>query len=154
MTEQERRERQRAYARAHYLRNREAYNERARAWAAAHPERRAEIRRASERRCATRPNTPAKTETRRRWKQNHPERRRADRARRRAALREAFVEPVIPLVVLELHDGVCGICGHDVDPFAFDVDHVVPLARGGFHNYANTQPAHPVCNRRKGTTDG
>jgi 5-methylcytosine-specific restriction endonuclease McrA len=30
------------------------------------------------------------------------------------------------------------------------LDHIVPLARGGEHSYANTQPAHPTCNRRKG----
>lgn len=36
------------------------------------------------------------------------------------------------LIVLELADGVCGICGRDVDPFGY------------------TQPAHPSCNVRKG----
>ncbi len=70
-------------------------------------------------------------------------------AKRRA--RAAFIEHVDPLIVLELHDGVCGICGNDVDPFQFHVDHIVPLAVGGLHNYANTQPAHPVCNYKKGT---
>lgn len=61
-----------------------------------------------------------------------------------------FVEEVDSLVVLELHDGVCGICGEDVDPFAFEVDHIVPLSRGGFNNYANAQPTHRTCNRSKG----
>lgn len=70
---------------------------------------------------------------------------------RRMALKLAqFVEDVDPLVVLERHDGVCGICGGDVDPFAFHVDHIVPLSKGGEHSYANTQAAHPVCNMRKG----
>jgi 5-methylcytosine-specific restriction endonuclease McrA len=32
----------------------------------------------------------------------------------------------------------------------FHVDHVVPLARGGEHSYANTQPACPPCNMSKG----
>jgi 5-methylcytosine-specific restriction endonuclease McrA len=65
---------------------------------------------------------------------------------RRASVAGTFVHS---LVVLERADGVCGICGHDVDPFAFHVDHVVPLARGGEHNYSNVQPAHPLCNQRK-----
>lgn len=60
-----------------------------------------------------------------------------------------FVEYVDPLVVLEQADGICGICYDDVDPFAFDVDHVIPLSRGGEHSYANTQASHPTCNRRK-----
>lgn len=95
------------------------------------------------------------------WKRN-PERRRANlakedpgRVRQRCALkrarrRAARVEDVHPLIVLELDDGVCGICGKDVDPFAFDMDHIVPLALGGEHRYANVQPAHPLCNRQKG----
>jgi 5-methylcytosine-specific restriction endonuclease McrA len=65
-------------------------------------------------------------------------------------IREQFVEEVDALVLLERHDGVCGICGHDVDPLDFHIDHVVPLSRGGEHSYTNTQPAHPLCNKRKG----
>ena len=53
------------------------------------------------------------------------------------------------LLFLELADGVCGICGEDVDPTNYHVDHIVPISRGGEHSYANTQPAHPACNQRK-----
>lgn len=90
-----------------------------------------------------------------RWRQDHLDKA-AEKARRNAPKRRAriagaaIVEHVEPLVVLELHDGVCGICGEDVDPLSFHVDHVVPLARDGEHSYANVQPAHPVCNVRKG----
>lgn len=59
-------------------------------------------------------------------------------------------EDVEPLIVLELDDGVCGICGTDVDPFDFHIDHVIPLALGGEHSYANTQVAHSRCNKSKG----
>jgi 5-methylcytosine-specific restriction endonuclease McrA len=76
--------------------------------------------------------------------------RRVREAARRARARAAFVEDVDPLVVLERDDGVCGICGEDVDPLAFHVDHVIPLASGGEHSYANTQVAHPRCNMAKG----
>lgn len=65
-------------------------------------------------------------------------------------IKDQFVEEVHGLVLLERHDGLCGICGEDVDPLDFHIDHVVPLIRGGEHSYANTQPAHPLCNRRKG----
>lgn len=80
----------------------------------------------------------------------NPEARRDREGRRRAAKREVYVENVHPLVLLELHDGVCGICGEDVDPLDFHVDHIDPLGDGGEHSYANTQPAHPACNIAKG----
>ena len=55
-------------------------------------------------------------------------------------------EFVVPLVVLEEADGVCAICGEDVDPFDFSLDHIVPCRDGGTHSYANVQLAHPSCN--------
>lgn len=58
-------------------------------------------------------------------------------------------EVVVPLAVLERDDGVCGICGEDVDPFDFHVDHIIPCAQGGEHSYENVQLAHPGCNTKK-----
>jgi 5-methylcytosine-specific restriction endonuclease McrA len=116
-------------SKARYHANREAVKKAAAEWARQHPERR--------------------RETVRRFHERHPDRSRTNRARRRALMRDAFVEHVEPLVVLERGDGVCGICGEDVDPFEFDVDHIVPLARGGLHNYENAQATHPSCNRAK-----
>lgn len=69
--------------------------------------------------------------------------------RRRGRMAGGFVEDVHPLVLLERDDGACGICGTDVDPLRFHIDHVIPLARGGEHSYANTQVAHPSCNHKK-----
>jgi 5-methylcytosine-specific restriction endonuclease McrA len=71
---------------------------------------------------------------------------------RNARKKSAFRERVVALVVLERDDGVCGICGRDVDPTQFDVDHIVALANGGEHSYANVQAAHPHCNRKKGVS--
>jgi 5-methylcytosine-specific restriction endonuclease McrA len=68
----------------------------------------------------------------------------------RARKRGAHVEHVEPFVVLERDDGLCGICGLDVDPQHFDIDHIIPLARGGEHSYRNVQVAHRRCNQRKG----
>jgi 5-methylcytosine-specific restriction endonuclease McrA len=84
-----------------------------------------------------------------RWASANPDLVRAKDLRRRSRKRGAFVENVSPLVVLEIDDGMCGICGKDVDPLNFHVDHIVPLARGGEHSCANTQVAHPTCNQRK-----
>lgn len=87
----------------------------------------------------------------RRYARENPDLVAALHARKRARRRTQMVEFVSPLVVLERDDGVCGICGGDVDPFDWHLDHIVPLSRGGEHSYANTQPSHPACNLRKHT---
>lgn len=83
------------------------------------------------------------------WRAANRQRQAEQSSIKRARLAGAWVEEVDRLVLLERDDGVCGICGQDVDPFAFEVDHIVPLSRGGPHSYANTQPAHPFCNNSK-----
>lgn len=83
------------------------------------------------------------------WRLVNPDRVADYSAGRRAKLREVAVEDVRRLVVLDNNNGLCGICGTAVDPDAFAVDHIIPLNRGGSHSYANTQPAHPICNSRK-----
>lgn len=84
------------------------------------------------------------------WNQANAQLRAAREADRRAMIAGAFVEAVHPLVVLELADGVCGICGKDVDVREYQVDHIEPVSLGGEHSYSNTQPAHPRCNISKG----
>lgn len=100
------------------------------------------------------------------WRANNRERARATKRKRRtddylglsgsasednAARRGAnVVERVLPLAVLERDDGVCGICGEDVDPFDFTLDHIEPVEVGGDHSYANVQVAHRACNSKKG----
>lgn len=124
------RARVRTSARASYLANRDERIERATRWNQENPDARREIVRRHN-------STPV-----------HREAVRSAKARRRARCQDG--EHVDCLVVLELHDGVCGICGKDVDPLNFHIDHDVPLIHGGLHTYENTQPAHPTCNLRKG----
>jgi 5-methylcytosine-specific restriction endonuclease McrA len=60
-----------------------------------------------------------------------------------------FVEHVVPLIVLEREDGLCWVCGEDVDPLdTFDctLDHVEPCRDGGDHSYENVRLAHRGCN--------
>lgn len=54
----------------------------------------------------------------------------------------------------------CHICGQPIDytlnylePMAFEVDHVVPLARGGADDLSNKRAAHRRCNSKKRTRD-
>ena len=43
---------------------------------------------------------------------------------------------------------VCYLCGNPIDGFA-EIDHVIPLSRGGKDEYNNLRPTHRHCNRAK-----
>jgi 5-methylcytosine-specific restriction endonuclease McrA len=70
--------------------------------------------------------------------------------RRRALLRAQFVEDVDPAVLHSRSEGRCGICEKSIEVKNVQVDHVIPLTRGGEHSYANTRPSHRSCNSWKG----
>lgn len=51
----------------------------------------------------------------------------------------------------------CALCGLIIDmslphtsKWSFEVDHIIPLAKGGSNSYDNFQPVHQKCNRLKG----
>lgn len=140
-------------------RNRDAINARKRAERQADPKRyreqerrryqqNPEAGRARQRRYRDR-NLEAVRRRYQRWETENREHRLLLNSRRRARLANAFAEDVDRHVVLERDDGMCGICGEDVNPFDFQVDHIVPLVHGGLHNYENSQVAHRLCNQRK-----
>lgn len=95
------------------------------------------------------------------WREANPdyyaknlERMRAN-GRRKSANRRARVagvehETIDPQTVYERSFGMCGICGSAVSRDDFQVDHIVPLAKGGAHIYENVHAAHAMCNYRKG----
>ncbi len=65
-----------------------------------------------------------------------------DRRVRRAPLRET-----IDIAVLAERDGwQCHLCADPVDRLTWSIDHVIPLAHGGHHTYANVALAHHLCN--------
>lgn len=84
-------------------------------------------------------------------------RRRIARGRRKATLRAASVESVDPIRVLERDAWRCRICGVRTprrlrgtwNNHAPELDHIVPLARGGDHSYRNTQCLCRSCNIAK-----
>ncbi len=59
------------------------------------------------------------------------------------------IERIYRNVVWSRDDGICGICKLPVKG-KWELDHRIPIARGGPHTYANVQVAHPKCNRHKG----
>lgn len=79
-------------------------------------------------------------------------------ATRRARVKAVFIEDVDPTVVFERDGYVCQGCGTDCPRDAkwprldaATVDHIVAIANGGEHSYANTQTLCFACNTSKGT---
>lgn len=85
------------------------------------------------------------------YTRNNREKVREAGARRRAKLRRSFVESVDYSVIYERDGGICHICNTFVHPDELDMDHVIPINRGGEHSYNNIKVSHGICNRRKGT---
>lgn len=105
------------------------------------------------------------SEAQRRWREANPGRVAASRNlrehRRRARLRDAFIEDVPRLEIFERDNWQCMISGclypgipasldvAHTDPTYASVDHAVPLSRGGLHERRNLQTAHLGCNVAK-----
>lgn len=85
---------------------------------------------------------------------------RAYRKARKLKLRGVSVEVVNPLTVLSRDKWTCQLCGVKTprklrgtyEPTAPEVDHILPIAKGGEHSYANTQCACRKCNLAKSAT--
>lgn len=74
---------------------------------------------------------------------------------RKRRIKAAFIEPVDRIKVFDRDGWVCRICGvktirKPYQPNSAELDHVVPIARGGEHSYQNTQCACRRCNGMKG----
>lgn len=81
--------------------------------------------------------------------------------RRRARLRDAFVERVVRRKIFERDRWRCHICNKPTrrtavvpHPLAPTLDHLIPLADGGTHEPANVRTAHYRCNSIKGDRGG
>lgn len=173
-SEEEHRERKRAYQRRYAAEHSEQARARSKAWRAANPEKVRLAKRVTpeaherykadqRRRYAANPDA-YKTRTVE-WKRKHPEKVRqfglnylathreqnAEKARRRIA-RKANVEtePIDPLIVAERDAWTCYLCEQKVDRPDMSLDHVVPIVDGGTHTYSNVSLTHLVCNLRKG----
>ena len=96
------------------------------------------------------------SECEREHKRTNPDRiarRRIDKKRRRARKRAAFVENVDVTVHFQWQQGRCYHCGHKIQidkpsphPKSLTLDHLIPLALGGDHSYANTAASCWNCN--------
>lgn len=83
---------------------------------------------------------------------------RAHKSKRRARLLGVKVEAVNPTVVFDRDGWRCHLCGVTTprrlrgtcDPRAPELDHIVPLAKGGEHSYRNVACCCRACNGAKG----
>lgn len=105
-------------------------------------------------------------ESQRRYRAAHPARRRESgkkwddankHARRlhahtRRARKTGKVSRDIAQKLLRLQRGKCACCAKPLSR-KYELDHVIPLARGGAHADSNMQLLCPRCNRSKGSTD-
>jgi 5-methylcytosine-specific restriction endonuclease McrA len=86
--------------------------------------------------------------------------RRIHKAKRRAVERGLDAERIDPIKVFERDGWRCYLCGIDTprnlrgtcDPAAPELEHVIPLAAGGQHTWANVRCACRRCNSRKGAS--
>jgi len=83
-------------------------------------------------------------------KRRHPEKRVDEEHRRRARVHGAGWEPVDRTVVFERDGWRCHLCGRRVRRSEASIDHLIPIADGGPHTYANVATAHLACNIRRG----
>jgi 5-methylcytosine-specific restriction endonuclease McrA len=86
------------------------------------------------------------------WRRRNPEKshayvRAATIKRRRAAGGQSFTAGEW-LALLAHHEGSCACCGSKI---LVEIDHRIPLTRGGSNLIDNILPACRRCNRRKGT---
>ena len=94
-------------------------------------------------------------EARLRYRKSNAHKIRIDSARRRAIKRAAFVEDVDHIKVFESFGYMCQRCGADCSGSKWPelnsptIDHIIPLAKGGTHEYANVQLLCYSCNARK-----
>jgi 5-methylcytosine-specific restriction endonuclease McrA len=118
--------------------------ERARAYRARHPKRAA----ASTRKWYENNNGAASMK---RWKARNPDKARDITQRARAKRAAApVVETFTRLEIYQRDGGRCHLCGHHVSGTDFEIDHLIPLSRGGTHSRVNVAIAHGSCNRKRG----
>lgn len=158
---------------------RRSEREKRRNWRANNPERNLELGRESNRRhyakfpdeskmlaAKWRSENPERhRENVKRWRLANMDKARASWALRRARQKNAnIVEVVNRQIVADRDNWICYLCDGFIDPNAtywldeshtttnpwyLNIDHVIPLDRGGDHSYANSRATHALCNNKK-----
>lgn len=69
--------------------------------------------------------------------------------RRRTALDNSLEGIPNRRLVWKRDQGICGICSNPADVDDWQLDHIIPIARGGTDTFENVQVSHPLCNKTK-----
>jgi 5-methylcytosine-specific restriction endonuclease McrA len=80
------------------------------------------------------------------WRANSPEVVKANSKKRKARMRGAGIKKITPKEIKNLLAQKCFYCQQND---ATQIDHVVPVARGGTHSIGNLLPACTSCNSSK-----
>jgi 5-methylcytosine-specific restriction endonuclease McrA len=96
------------------------------------------------------------------FRQRHPDKNPAYARLRRALMRGNKVEKYSIEKVLEMYGTDCHLCGKPIDLKAprfqgrpgwrhgLQIDHIVPISKGGSDTIDNVRPVHGFCNLSKG----
>ena len=86
------------------------------------------------------------------WRKNNPEKHNATNARRRAKKRNAPGRGITGtqwVEIIQTANGICSYCDGEFE--SLQLDHIVPLDKGGAHDIDNVTPTCKSCNCSKGT---
>ena len=154
----------RAARRDYYRRNKEKELAKAKLWNQANPEKRAAYFKKwmEENREAALESRARRTEANREritalnaaWSRANLDRHRAHQQNRRARKQAngGRLSPDIVERLFALQRGKCACCGVPLGD-SYDLDHIVPLVRGGANSDENVQLLTARCNRQKGASD-
>lgn len=95
-------------------------------------------------------NREARREYVKEWKQRNKAKVKQYDAKRRMLIGPA--DPAVAAYYEEMHsrsDHVCHLCELPITDGSMELDHVIPLARGGRHAPDNLKPSHRLCNTTK-----
>ena len=81
------------------------------------------------------------------WRNNNPEKTRLQNLRYRTSKAKNGVYKISKKYLLNLYSSSCYVCGSKSD---IEVDHIIPISRGGTHSEGNLQPLCRSCNASKG----
>lgn len=96
------------------------------------------------------------------WKSNNLESGRRNESRRRALKNKNGFSIYTESQVLELYGSICYLCNKEIDmkasrlagrgqwEYGLNIDHVMPISKGGPDTIENVRPSHVLCNIRKG----
>lgn len=89
------------------------------------------------------------------WHRENPEAARiyAQNRRERKRRNMGQLSPDIVAILFAKQRGHCAVCRGEFEKRLLELDHVIPLARGGLHADENMQLLCRTCNRQKGTSD-